>query len=111
MPALCRKKLLYNFNTQVFYASFFRHTSPGGYPMAKNNKLDLEKTLVELESTIHKLEDEQATLKESLDAFEQGIKLTRQAQQTLVEAEQKVKMLLEADGDPDSRDFSELDAK
>lgn len=74
--------------------------------MAKDTKLDLEQTLVQLESTIHKLEDEQATLQESLDAFEHGIKLTRQAQQTLLDAEQKVKMLLEADGEPDSRDFS-----
>ena len=75
--------------------------------MAKTNKLDLEKTFSELESTIEKLEDEQSTLQDSLTAFEKGIKLTRQAQQTLLEAEHKVKLLLEADGEPKPQEFSE----
>jgi exodeoxyribonuclease VII small subunit len=79
----------------------------GNNHMAKTSKLDLEKTFSELEKTIEKLENEQSTLRDSLTAFEQGIKLTRQAQQTLLEAEQKVKLLLEADGEPDSREFSE----
>jgi len=79
----------------------------GNHQMAKTKKLDLEKTFSELETTIEKLENEQSTLQDSLTAFEQGIKLTRQAQQTLLEAEQKVKLLLEADGEPQPQEFSE----
>jgi len=43
----------------------------------------------------------------SSDLFEQGIKLTRQAQQTLLEAEQTVKLLLDEGGEPDPREFVE----
>lgn len=75
--------------------------------MPKNHQLDLEKTFAQLERTINKLEDEQVSLQDSLTAFEQGIKLTRQAQKTLLEAEQKVKLLLEADGEPQPQEFSE----
>ena len=75
--------------------------------MAKPKELDLEDTFSELETTIEKLENEQSTLQDSLTAFEQGIKLTRQAQQTLLEAEQKVKLLLEAHGEPKPQEFSE----
>ncbi|MFB0950103.1 MAG: exodeoxyribonuclease VII small subunit [Halioglobus sp.] len=46
------------------------------------------------------LEDEQSSLEDSFNAFELGIKLIRQAQQTLIEAEQKVKLLLEDNGEP-----------
>jgi len=75
--------------------------------MAKTTKLDLEATFAQLGTTIDKLEDEQVSLQDSLTAFEQGIKLTRQAQKTLLEAEQKVKLLLEADGEPQPQEFSE----
>lgn len=75
--------------------------------MAKTNKLDLEITLSELGTTIDKLENEQSTLQDSLTAFEQGIKLTRRAQRALLEAEQKVKLLLEADGEPQPQEFTE----
>ena len=83
----------------------------GNNPMAKSTKLDLETTFSQLETTIDKLEDEQASLQESLNAFEQGIKLTRKAQQTLLEAEQKVKLLLEEAGEPETRDFSDGNAE
>ena len=77
----------------------------------KTTKLNLETTFTQLEATIDKLEDETSSLQDSLDAFEHGIKLTRQAQQTLLEAEQKVKMLLEADGEPEASEFSEKSAE
>jgi len=79
--------------------------------MTKITKLDLETSLAQLEATIRKLEDEKTSLQESLNAFEQGVKLTKQAQQTLLNAEQKVKLLLEVDGEPDCREFSEKDGE
>ena len=38
------------------------------------------------------------TLEESLQAFEVGVKLTRECQQALQQAEQKVQLLLAEDG-------------
>ncbi len=73
--------------------------------MAKTPKLNFEVTCTQLAATINKLEDEQASLEESLTAFEQGITLARQAQKALLEAEQKVQLLLETDGDPISTAF------
>lgn len=76
--------------------------------MASRPKLDLESTFAKLKAIIEKLEDEHTPLQTSLGAFEQGIALTRQAQQVLREAEQKVTMLLEADeGEPQEGSFSE----
>jgi len=75
--------------------------------MAKTPKLDFETTCAQLAATISMLEDEQASLLESLKAFEQGITLARQAQQTLLEAEQKVQLLLDNDGEPKSIAFDD----
>lgn len=79
--------------------------------MAKTTKLDLETIFAQLEKTIDTMEDQQTSLQESLDAFEYCINLTRQAQQTLLEAEQKVKLLLEVEGEPRSTEFDEASAE
>jgi exodeoxyribonuclease VII small subunit len=44
------------------------------------------------------MEQGDISLEESLKAFERGIKLTRTCQQALQEAEQKVQILLEKNG-------------
>jgi exodeoxyribonuclease VII small subunit len=75
--------------------------------MAKSNKLDLETTFSKLDTTIGTFEDDKTTLQESLDAFELGITLTRQAQQKLQEAEQKIEILLEENGKPKAEAFDE----
>lgn len=68
--------------------------------MAKTPTLDFESTCAKLAAIISMLEDEQTSLQDSLKAFEQGISLVRQAQQALLEAEQKVQLLLENEGEP-----------
>jgi exodeoxyribonuclease VII small subunit len=100
-------KFLYNLRLFCTLQSTFHHIDQDNPTMAKSDKLNLEASFSELEKIINHLEDEQATLEESLTSFEQGIKLTRQAQQTLLKAEQKVKMLLEEGGEPDPRQFIE----
>lgn len=61
--------------------------------------IDFEKALAELEQQVHQLESGELTLEAALQAFESGVKLTRQCQQALDQAEQKVQMLLaRADG-------------
>ena len=63
----------------------------------------LEKSLAELESLVNRLENEELPLAEALKEFERGVKLTRECQTTLKEAEQTVEILLKktTDGDPE----------
>lgn len=57
-------------------------------------------TLQELEALTRRLEDNNTPLEQSLKDFETGIQLIRQAQTALQEAEQKVRMLLDSNGEP-----------
>jgi exodeoxyribonuclease VII small subunit len=61
----------------------------------------LEKTLETLEALVEKMESGDLSLEESLQAFEQGVRLTREAQQALQAAEQKVRILLQDDQEPE----------
>jgi exodeoxyribonuclease VII small subunit len=56
-------------------------------------KIDLEKSLQELESIVETLEDGELSLEESLKHFEKGVKLSRECQAALKDAEHKVKIL------------------
>lgn len=57
-----------------------------------------EESMEELEKLVELMEQGDISLEESLKAFERGIKLTRTCQQALQEAEQKVHILLEKNG-------------
>ncbi|HQQ73904.1 MAG TPA: exodeoxyribonuclease VII small subunit [Pseudomonadales bacterium] len=63
-----------------------------------DGELDLESALEKLELLVESLERGDMSLEESLKAFENGIKLTRQCQETLASAEQKVQLLIEQNG-------------
>lgn len=65
---------------------------------SKKNTLDFEKALRELEQLVEVLERGDLSLEESLKKFEQGVKLTRSCQQALQQAEQKVHLLMEENG-------------
>ena len=79
--------------------------------MAKNSPkdtaYDFEKSLARLETIVAGMEDNSQSLEQSLSAFEEGIKLTREAQKALVEAEQKVQVLLQDGEELVASDFSE----
>ena len=57
-----------------------------------------EQSLEELEAIVASLESGELSLEDSLKVFEQGIKLTRDCQAELQEAEQKVQILVEQNG-------------
>ena len=62
---------------------------------AKSNDLGgLEKSLEELVALVVRLEKGDLPLEQALKEFEHGVKLTRQCQSALQEAEQKVEILL-----------------
>ncbi len=61
--------------------------------------MDFEKKLGRLEDIVEKMETGELTLEDSLKLFEEGVKLSRECNTQLSEAEQKVKLLLGVDGD------------
>ena len=68
---------------------------------------DFEKSLNELENLVRDLEQGELSLEQSLGAFERGVKLTRECQQALKTAEQRVEQLVErSDGSLETRPFS-----
>jgi exodeoxyribonuclease VII small subunit len=76
-------------------------------------KLELEKAMSELEEVVEQLENGELTLDKSLKQFEKGVKLSRECQQALTAAEQKVQILLDADLkeiDPDNIDSGAVGA-
>ena len=80
-------------------------------PAKKSNPINFEKTLIELEQLVEKMEAGDLSLEESLKHFERGIALTKSCQQALSEAEQKVKILLEKEGKSELDVFSPEDTK
>ncbi|RDH42701.1 exodeoxyribonuclease VII small subunit [Zooshikella ganghwensis] len=75
----------------------------------KKQALDFEQSLQALEKLVEQLESGELSLEESLQTFEQGIKLTRQCQEALKEAEQKVQLLVEKNDSLSTQPFAEED--
>lgn len=72
--------------------------------MAKKQQegFDFEQALEDLENLVTSMEDGELSLEESLQAFEKGIKLTRECQGALKKAEQKVQLLMNENGDTEA---------
>lgn len=60
---------------------------------------NFETALEELNEIVTKMEQGGLSLEDSLKCFEKGIALTRRCQKALQEAEQKVQILLETNGE------------
>jgi len=71
----------------------------------RKKKLDYEAAVTELESLVERLEQGDISLEESLKLYESGVLLTRDCQDALKTAEQKVQMLLEQSGQTSLVDF------
>jgi exodeoxyribonuclease VII small subunit len=72
---------------------------------------DFETSLDELEKLVNDLERGELSLEQSLTAFERGVKLTRECQQALKSAEQRVEQLVQSsDGSLETSPFSPDDA-
>jgi len=75
--------------------------------MAGKKTLDLEKSLSGLEALVEELEGGELPLDKALQKFEEGVRLTRECQAALKDAEQKVKILLaDSDGEESLQDFA-----
>ncbi|MFZ5723784.1 MAG: exodeoxyribonuclease VII small subunit [Pseudomonadota bacterium] len=66
--------------------------------MARKKGLNFEESLEELEALVEQLEDGDLSLEESLAAFEKGVRIARECQDALKQAEQRVQILLQQGG-------------
>ena len=62
---------------------------------AKKNSKSIEARLIELEAILEELESGDLELDQALKRFEQGVKLSRECQKTLEDAEMKIKILMD----------------
>lgn len=69
--------------------------------------MDFEKKLNRLETIVEKMEKGDLSLEDSLKFFEEGVRLSRECQTQLTQAETKVKQLIDFDteGRPVLKDF------
>ena len=64
-------------------------------PTSNKNSKSIEAKLIELEEILEDLESGKLELDDALKKFEKGIKVSRECQQTLEEAEMKIQVLME----------------
>lgn len=76
----------------------------------KSKSFDFEAALAQLETLVEAMEEGNLSLEESLQAFEQGIKLTRECQQALAQAEQKVQLLVKNGELPEAEPYADTAA-
>ena len=75
----------------------------------ESENFDFEEAMEKLEELVSSMEEGDLSLEKSLEAFEKGVKLTRECQTALANAEQKVKKLLDDAGNTEELTFDELD--
>ena len=71
----------------------------------KKKTTDFEQSLQNLESIVTQMEQGELSLEDSLKAFEEGVSLTRECQNILAQAEQKVQLLMESGGELKTEPF------
>ena len=75
---------------------------------ARRTSNDFEKSFQQLEKIVQRLEAEELPLDESLQLFEEGIRLSRFCHQRLEEVEKKIELILaDAKGQPVTEPFEE----
>jgi len=71
----------------------------------KEEQASIESQLEALQALVARMESGELSLDETLAAFEQGVKLTREAQASLAEAEQKIQLLTADSDEPSTEPF------
>lgn len=66
---------------------------------------DLETSLEEITGLIEKMEEGDLSLEQSLASFERGVTLIKHAQKILQDAEQKVQILMQNNGEEELEDY------
>ncbi len=76
-------------------------------PRKKAATFNFEAAIEDLENIVEQMEEGDLSLEEAMLEFEKGVKLTRECQQALQQAEQKVKILLEKQGTFELMNFTD----
>ena len=71
-----------------------------------SDNFNFEKALEDLNQIVTKMEQGGLSLKDSLAHFEKGISLTRECQLALEQAQQKVQLLMEKNGELTLQDYN-----
>ena len=71
----------------------------------KKTAFNFEDAIAQLEELVDALEEGDLSLEESLKAFENGIKLTRECQLALEKAEQRIQILTQENELPEAEPF------
>ena len=75
---------------------------------ARTGSNEFEKSFQQLEKIVQRLESEELPLDESLQLFEEGIRLSRFCHQRLEEVEKKIELILaDAKGQPVTEPFAD----
>lgn len=69
-------------------------------------KKSFEEQIEELEGIVKELEKGELSLEDSVTKFEQGIKISKECNKTLEEAEKKITILINQDGELKEEDFN-----
>ena len=72
------------------------------------NKKSFEENLEKLKKSVDSLEEEELPLKETLEKFEEGLKLSKLCNEELEVAQKKIEKIIEKDGKPTSESFEEI---
>ena len=75
----------------------------------QNDDLAFEDALNKLETYVRQLEQGDLTLEDSLNIFEEGMELAKFCSKKLDDAEQKIQLVLEKDGDIIKTDYEAND--
>jgi exodeoxyribonuclease VII small subunit len=78
-------------------------------PKTDDKLKDFEKSLQALEKIVTQMESGELGLEDSLNQFEQGIKLAKNCQDTLANAEHRVEQLIEKNGLQQTIPFEDMD--
>ncbi|TRX57332.1 exodeoxyribonuclease VII small subunit [Thalassomonas sp. M1454] len=71
----------------------------------KTENISFEQSINELESIVNDLEQGDLSLEDSMTLFERGLNLSQASQEKLSQAEQKIQILLNKDGEEQLQDF------
>ncbi|GLX79269.1 exodeoxyribonuclease 7 small subunit [Thalassotalea insulae] len=76
-------------------------------PRKKIENLSFEESLGELETIVQKLEQGELSLEDSMALFERGLNLSKVSQEKLKDAEQRIQILMNNNGEQSLVDFTE----
>jgi exodeoxyribonuclease VII small subunit len=84
---------------KIRYISSFVTTKVKPMPKKKVTEFNVEDAMEDLETIVDEMESGELSLEQAMEQFEKGVKLTRDCHKALQQAEQKVKILLEKQGE------------